>query len=82
MCFDPSNPEESVCSLVCTSSHAGRGSKTIMNQEIKDDEAPFKMKDGVTAYLHIVAKASLAFATSSNYLYWISTMSTKKRSEA
>ena len=53
-----------------------------MNQEIKDDEAPFKMKDGVTAYLHIVAKASLAFATSSNYLYWISTMSTKKRSEA
>ena len=21
-----------------------------MNQEIKDDEAPFKMKDGVTAY--------------------------------
>ena len=51
VCFDPSLQKQTWqgrLALLLQCSGLGTG-KTIMNHEIKDDEAPFKMKDGVTA---------------------------------
>ena len=51
VCFDPSLQKQTWQGRVAHLLHcSGMGTgKTIMNHEIKDDEAPFKMKDGVTA---------------------------------
>ena len=50
VCFDPSLQKQTWHGRVALLQCSGLGTgKTIMNHEIKDDEAPFKMKDGVTA---------------------------------